>query len=326
MTCSSKSSKATTEALVSLKHRGKKMIALLTTLSLAWEPKIAEMPEAERLEQFALEEKLITLASEREAEKVPEVMKIIDQGADPSYYGEYNYTALMWTAVRGKTGTAKVLLEAGADTEALNAWGRSAAFIAAWENRVEIMRLLLKHGMNASGCAAHDHWGPIHKAAEMGNEEIVRLLLDYGPPACPNSVRQPCSRRGADRPPALGTPDGVRTASRARIRARKPSRATGLDPIRRRGALTRPPLPLTRPPLPPPRAGAAPDAQSLPDKTFPQGTTPLALTKKESIKKMLQDSAAACAHAAPAAPPPCAQGARLSRLAFRPPPPQPHPP
>ena len=44
-----------------------KMIALLTTLSLAWEPKIAEMPEADRLEQFALEEKLITLASEKEA-------------------------------------------------------------------------------------------------------------------------------------------------------------------------------------------------------------------------------------------------------------------
>ena len=175
------------------------MIALLTTLTVAWEPKIAEMPEADRLEQFALEEKLITLASEKEAEKVPEVMKIIDQGADPSYYGEYNYTALMWTAVRGKTGTAKVLLEAGADTEALNAWGRSVAFIAAWENRVEIMRLLLKHGMNASGCAAHDNWGPIHKAAEMGNDEIVRLLLDYGPPACPKRATAllPARRRPA---------------------------------------------------------------------------------------------------------------------------------
>ena len=175
------------------------MIALLTTLTVAWEPKVAEMPEADRLEQFALEEKLITLASEKEAEKVPEVMKIIDQGADPSYYGEYNYTALMWTAVRGKTGTAKVLLEAGADTEALNAWGRSVAFIAAWENRVEIMRLLLKHGMNASGCAAHDNWGPIHKAAEMGNEEIVRLLLDYGPPACPKRATAvlPARRRPA---------------------------------------------------------------------------------------------------------------------------------
>ena len=54
----------------------------------------------------------------------------------------------------------------------------NVAFIAAWENRLEIMRLLLKHGMNASACAAHDHWGPLHKAAEMSNDEIVWLLLE----------------------------------------------------------------------------------------------------------------------------------------------------
>ena len=101
--------------------------------------------------------------------------------------------------MRGKTGTAKVLLEAGADTEALNAWGRSAAFIAAWENRVEIMRLLLKHGMNASGCAAHDHWGPIHKAAEMGHVAIAGALLAAGvDPTVQNRKAQDALRLAKD--------------------------------------------------------------------------------------------------------------------------------
>ena len=41
----------------------------------------------------------------------------------------------MWAAVRGKTAIAQILLDAGADTEQVNAWGRNAMFLAAWEQR-----------------------------------------------------------------------------------------------------------------------------------------------------------------------------------------------
>ena len=69
------------------------MIALLTTLSLAWELGVWERPQSNwiaeargmmpdaAVEQFALEEKLITLASEKEAEKVTEVKG--DEGHRP---------------------------------------------------------------------------------------------------------------------------------------------------------------------------------------------------------------------------------------------------
>ena len=44
------------------------------------------------------------------------------------------------------------------------------------------MELLINHGANVSSCARHDGWTTLHKAAEMGHEAIVKLLLDAGAP------------------------------------------------------------------------------------------------------------------------------------------------
>merc|ERR1711998_716179 len=95
----------------------------------------------------------------------------------------------------------------------MGARGRSAAFITAWEGHSSIMELLIKHGLNVSSRAVHDEWTTLHKAAEQGHEDIVRMLLD---------------------------------------------------------------------------AGAPPDTRSLPDKQFPNGTTPLELTKKEAVVEMIR--------------------------------------
>ena len=110
-----------------------------------------------------------------------QIRALLDSGASPSVQGEYNYTALMWTIVRHKPAVARVLLEAGADPEPINAWGRNAMFLAAWEKADEIMEALLRNGANASSCAAHDGWNALHKAAEMGNEKQVSDLLLRGP-------------------------------------------------------------------------------------------------------------------------------------------------
>ena len=83
--------------------------------------------------------------------------------------GEYNYTALMWAVVRHHSpDCVNTLLNAGANTEAVNAWGRNALFLAAWEGQGESMGLMVDAGANASSCAVHDEWTALHKSAEMG--------------------------------------------------------------------------------------------------------------------------------------------------------------
>ena len=62
----------------------------------------------------------------------------------------------MWAAVRHKTSLARILLDAGADTESVNAWGRNAMFIAAWEQQNEMVAELLAAGANVSASAEHD--------------------------------------------------------------------------------------------------------------------------------------------------------------------------
>lgn len=51
------------------------------------------------------------------------VKELLTKGADASAVGEYNYTALMWAIVRHKPDVVQHLLDAGADTEYINAWG-----------------------------------------------------------------------------------------------------------------------------------------------------------------------------------------------------------
>ena len=53
-------------------------------------------------------------------------------------------------------------------------------FLAAWEGQPEVMRSLIKAGANVSGAAEHDHWTPLHKAAEMGHLDLVQQLIDAG--------------------------------------------------------------------------------------------------------------------------------------------------
>merc|ERR1719231_75223 len=129
-----------------------------------------------------LNEKMIQLIEEKDPAYAQEnqLKALIADGASPSYLGEYNSTGLMWAAVRHKVDLARILLDSGADTESVNAWGRNAMFIAAWEQQDEIVSEMIAAGANVSAGAQHDEWTALHKAAEMGNVAMVRMLLDAG--------------------------------------------------------------------------------------------------------------------------------------------------
>lgn len=123
---------------------------------------------------------LFNLCESREGGTPEQIADVLERGASPSVQGEYNYTALMWTAVRHKTAQARMLLEAGADTELINAWGRNALFIAAWEKQNDIVEAMLEYGANATSCAQHDEWSALHKACELGNHKMAAMLLAAG--------------------------------------------------------------------------------------------------------------------------------------------------
>ena len=132
-------------------------------------------------ESEALFELVKTRKTDDKHSIVSEVRKLLDEGANPSTQGEYNYTALMWTVVRDHQDATSVLLEAGAETEAVNAWGRNALFLAAWDGRDDSMKAMLANGANVSGCADHDGWTALHKAAELGRRAQVRLAVRHKP-------------------------------------------------------------------------------------------------------------------------------------------------
>lgn len=154
-----------------------------------------------------------------------QIRDVLERGASPSVQGEYNYTALMWTAVRGKTEQARILLEAGADTETINAWGRNALFIAAWEKRNGIVEAMIEYGANVSACAEHDEWNALHKACEMGNHKMVAMLLAAGvrrlliePQSC---AALPCLCCRVITPTSVSNRRPIRSSARCQRRRRK---------------------------------------------------------------------------------------------------------
>ena len=118
---------------------------------------------------------LIKVTSEaEEPASVAAIQKLLGDGASPSSHGDYNYSALMWSIVKRRPEHVKLLLEAGADTEFTNAWGRNAIFLAAWEGQPAVMEMLIQNGVDVHGAARHDKYTALHKASERGHAKVVR--------------------------------------------------------------------------------------------------------------------------------------------------------
>ena len=152
----------------------------------------AQEAPAERYPGSEVDKRFIKLISRKSPTTTEEVVDMIEnEGANPSHLGEYNYTGLMWSIVRKKPDILKLLLKYGADTEPINAWGRNAMFLAAWENDAAATESLLAAGANASASAQHDGWNALHKSCESGAVGLVKLLLDAGALALLASRRPP---------------------------------------------------------------------------------------------------------------------------------------
>lgn len=78
--------------------------------------------------------------------------------------------------VKESTEIARLLIEKGADVNAMNYDGERPLHIASLYGNVEIVKLLIDRGADVN-CINPESETPLHKAARNGNIEIIKLLL-----------------------------------------------------------------------------------------------------------------------------------------------------
>jgi hypothetical protein len=109
------------------------------------------------------------------------VEALIKRGAALEARNSYERTALILCArERGQAATARLLLEAGADVNAVDKFGSTALELAAWRGKVELVDLLLEKGAKLP--AAGDRWrGMVLEAASQGLATLFRRLTEAAP-------------------------------------------------------------------------------------------------------------------------------------------------
>jgi hypothetical protein len=89
-------------------------------------------------------------------------------------------SALMWAAFRGDPVMVGLLLDAGAEVNAIGRLG-TALTQATWANRTAAARVLIERGANVNQAGPEDGYTPLHWAASTEDRDIdlVKLLLEH---------------------------------------------------------------------------------------------------------------------------------------------------
>lgn len=102
---------------------------------------------------------------------------LVNRGADVNRNGRFG-SALHAAAMKGHTHIAKLLLDAGADFNIEGGYYGTPLQAAAYQGHGQVLSLLLQDGADVHRRGfSRDAF---HAAAEGGNHEIIRILLDSG--------------------------------------------------------------------------------------------------------------------------------------------------
>lgn len=102
---------------------------------------------------------------------------LIKRGLDPNIRCG-DRTGLHWAAQEGCLESAKVLLEEGADVNAMEEDGMTALYIASSEPHIEIVKLLLSY--QAEVDLTGEGTTPLEIASIWGHYKVVKTLLEHG--------------------------------------------------------------------------------------------------------------------------------------------------
>jgi len=109
------------------------------------------------------------------------VRRLLASGADPNIKNESAATALMWAT--DSLEKTQLLIEHGADVNAVSDFGRTPLLIAAGRSGSSpVVKVLLDHGANPSAHSVtlDGVMTPLAEAAFVGDDAVVTLLLDRG--------------------------------------------------------------------------------------------------------------------------------------------------
>ena len=70
-----------------------------------------------------------------------------------------------------------VILDKGLDLNSIDEYGYSLLYMAIYENKPDIVKLLVERGADVNLCREETAISPLYKAVEVGNFEIVKFLL-----------------------------------------------------------------------------------------------------------------------------------------------------
>ena len=111
------------------------------------------------------------------------VKMLLDRGADVDAINLYNVTPLHIAVESKKVEIVELLLNHGACVNARNCNSSTPLLLAAKEDSEEIVKLLLKHGADVNSaytCTSSEGYTPLCLAVKGGHEKVVQLLLECG--------------------------------------------------------------------------------------------------------------------------------------------------
>jgi len=89
-------------------------------------------------------------------------------------------TPLMLAAAMGHTDAVRVLLDAGANVEAVGRMGATSLMMAASLGHIEVVNVLIQHGADINKKHSYAGTTALHFAAEVGHVEVIRALCRAG--------------------------------------------------------------------------------------------------------------------------------------------------
>jgi type 1 glutamine amidotransferase len=108
-----------------------------------------------------------------------DVLNHILLGANVNERNKQGWTPLHFSAVRGQTECARVLIENGASVNHLTGTEKTPLHFAADRNFLELAKLLVANGAEI-GARDDEGWSPLHYAAEKDRVELAAYLIEQG--------------------------------------------------------------------------------------------------------------------------------------------------
>jgi cytohesin len=105
---------------------------------------------------------------------------VLNMGADVNAVGSDGNRALDIACLKGDAASARILLEHGANPNLRNKTGSTPLHDAALSGNKEVVEMLLARGADVSAQDPESKSTPLHYAASFGRLEVVKTLVEHG--------------------------------------------------------------------------------------------------------------------------------------------------